>query len=142
MYTRKLGFALYAALVILIALTVSHAYAAQVQMTWFAPTTNADGTPLTDLGGYKLYYGKISRGSANSPKQFTYEFTKIIDDPTVASFTALGLLDGQTYCFAVTAHDFSGNESNFSSEVSATTTSAPMPPVVAFVLIRSLVLLP
>jgi ABC-type glycerol-3-phosphate transport system substrate-binding protein len=26
-------------------------------LTWDAPTTNVDGTPLTDLAGYKVYYG-------------------------------------------------------------------------------------
>jgi hypothetical protein len=27
-------------------------------VSWVAPTTNADGTPLSDLAGYKLYYGQ------------------------------------------------------------------------------------
>ncbi len=26
-------------------------------LTWDAPTTNVDGTPLTDLAVYKIYYG-------------------------------------------------------------------------------------
>ena len=29
-------------------------------MAWDTPTTNTDGSPLTDLGGYKLYYGAAS----------------------------------------------------------------------------------
>jgi hypothetical protein len=29
-------------------------------LTWDAPTTNADGTPLTDLAGYRIYYGTTS----------------------------------------------------------------------------------
>ena len=29
-------------------------------LTWDPPTTNVDATPLTDLGGYKLYYGTAS----------------------------------------------------------------------------------
>jgi hypothetical protein len=27
-----------------------------VTLSWIAPTTNEDGTPLTDLAGYKIYY--------------------------------------------------------------------------------------
>ena len=26
-------------------------------LSWFAPTTNADGTPITDLQGYYIYVG-------------------------------------------------------------------------------------
>jgi hypothetical protein len=29
--------------------------AAEVQLTWTSPTTNVDGTPLTDLAGYRVY---------------------------------------------------------------------------------------
>ncbi len=32
--------------------------AGQAILSWTAPTTNEDGTPLTDLAGYKLYYSK------------------------------------------------------------------------------------
>src|SRR5262245_51203095 len=28
--------------------------------TWIAPTTNTDGSPLTDLGSYRVYYGTQS----------------------------------------------------------------------------------
>jgi hypothetical protein len=34
--------------------------AAQVQLTWTAPTTHADDIPLTDLAGYRVYYGQRS----------------------------------------------------------------------------------
>ena len=38
-------------------LMVSLVQAAQVQVSWTAPTTNANGSPLTDLGGYRVHYG-------------------------------------------------------------------------------------
>ena len=50
---RKLiiGFAVTLMFLIVV---VSQTQAASVQVSWQAPTTNADGTPLTDLAGYKL----------------------------------------------------------------------------------------
>src|SRR4030067_1427045 len=32
----------------------------KTMLTWDAPTTNTDGSPLTDLAGYKIYYGDSS----------------------------------------------------------------------------------
>jgi hypothetical protein len=32
-----------------------------VLLTWEAPSLNSDGTPLTDIAGYRLYYGQASR---------------------------------------------------------------------------------
>ncbi len=75
-------------------------------LTWDAPTTNADGTPLTDLAGYKVYYGTTSGN-----------YTDVIDVGNVTTYKVEGLQPG-TYYFAVTAYDTSGNESNYSNEVS------------------------
>jgi hypothetical protein len=77
-------------------------------LTWDAPTTHVDGTPLTDLAGYKLYYG-TSSGNYNVA----------IDAGKVTTFKVDGL-SPITYYFAVTAYDSSGNESNYSNEVSKT----------------------
>ncbi len=96
-------------------LLASPAIAGQVVLSWDPPTTNTDGTPLTDLGGYKLYYGTGS-GSYGS----------VIDVGNVITYTVTGLLDG-TYYFAVTAHDTLGNESNFSNEVFRTIASVAIP---------------
>jgi len=32
-------------------------FAGSALLSWNAPSTNEDGTPLTDLAGYKIYYG-------------------------------------------------------------------------------------
>ena len=45
--------------------------AGQVQLSWERPTTKADGTPLTDISGYKIYYGLTSQ---------TYDFTKTVSN--------------------------------------------------------------
>ena len=75
-------------------------------LTWDAPTTNADGTPLTDLAGYKIYYGTTSGN-----------YTEVIDVGNVTTSKVEGLNPG-TYYFAVTAYKNSRNESGYSNEVS------------------------
>ena len=77
-------------------------------LTWDAPTTNADGTPLTDMGGYKVYYGTASG-----------KYTFSLDVGNITTYRIEGLSPG-TYYFAVTASDASGNESDYSNEVSKT----------------------
>ena len=97
----------------LLLLSVSPVYAGEATLTWDAPTTNADGTPLTDLGGYKVYYGVAPR---------------IYGTPTdvgkVLTYKVINLSEGTKY-FAVTAYDTSGNESCYSNEVSKTIVVSP-----------------
>jgi fibronectin type III domain protein len=90
----------------------------QIRLSWERPTTNTDGTPLTDLAGYKLYYSLTSR---------RYDFIKTLSNQTTCAVS--GLEPGRTYYVAVTAYDTSGNESHFSEEVSVTApaTLSPIP---------------
>jgi hypothetical protein len=76
-------------------------------LAWDAPTTNADGTPLTDLAGFYVYYGTAS-GVYGAP----------VDAKNVTSYTLTGLTPGQTYFIAVAAYDTSQNQSQFSDEIS------------------------
>lgn len=76
-------------------------------LSWTAPTTNADGTTLTDLAGYKVYYGTTSGNYSQS-----------VDIGNLTAYQVINLTDGATYYFAVTAYDTSANESSFSNEVS------------------------
>ncbi|MEF9427327.1 MAG: fibronectin type III domain-containing protein [Candidatus Mariimomonas ferrooxydans] len=78
-----------------------------VALTWEAPTTNSDGTPLTDLAGYKIYY-RTSSGSYGTPIN--------VSDENATNYTVDSLSSG-TWCFAVTAYDTSLNESDYSNEV-------------------------
>jgi len=52
---------LHVLFIIIISLNAPAAFASVVTLSWNAPTTSADGTPLTDLAGYKIYYGTSSR---------------------------------------------------------------------------------
>ena len=92
--------------------------AASVSLTWNAPTTNADGTPLTDLAGYRIYLGTASPtcpgGSFHTVASPT---TRPASGQTVsASVAALGV--GTTYLVRVTAVDINGNESACSGSAS------------------------
>jgi hypothetical protein len=82
-------------------------YAYDITLSWDAPTIDADGTPLTDLAGYKVYYGK---------QHLNYESK--IKVGNVKEYTITNLTKDVNYYFAVTAYDTSGNESAYSSEVS------------------------
>lgn len=75
-------------------------------LTWTAPSENIDGTPLTALSGYKVYYG-------STPGIYTS-----VDVGMAISYQVIGLTKGQTYYFAVTAYDANGNESDYSTVVS------------------------
>jgi hypothetical protein len=77
-------------------------------LAWDAPTTNTDGSPLTDVAGYKVHYGTSSGN-----------YTKVIDVGHVKTYKIEGLRS-DTYYFAVTVYDISGNESAYSNEVSKT----------------------
>ncbi len=80
-------------------------------LTWDPPTTNEDGTSLTDLAGYKIYYG-ISSGNYTDSIDVGDITTFSIDNiPLDTSFSSV------TWCFAVIAYDTSLNESDYSNEV-------------------------
>jgi hypothetical protein len=79
-------------------------------VSWLAPTTNANGSTLTDLQGFRLYHGTVS-GSYDAPVD--------IADPAARSYTFQNLQPG-THYFAVSAYDTSLNESALSIEVSKT----------------------
>jgi hypothetical protein len=78
----------------------------EVNVSWVAPTENVDGTALTDLAGYRIYYGPGSRD---------YDGMLEVNDPTATShsFTATS---GDWY-ITMTALDRDGNESAFSNEI-------------------------
>lgn len=79
-------------------------------LSWTAPTQNEDGTPLTDLAGYKIYYGKSSRSYTDQVR---------IDNPGITSYVVDNLTP-DTYYFAATSFNSSGVESGFSNEATKT----------------------
>jgi hypothetical protein len=86
---------------LLLALLISvWARAEQVTLAWDANTE-------PDLAGYKIHYGAAS-GS----------YSVHMDVHNVTTYTVTGLTAGQTYYFAATAYNASGNESGHSNQVS------------------------
>ena len=79
-----------------------------VTLSWQAPTSNADGTALSDLKGYKVHYGAASK---------TYSDVIQVTNPGVTTYVVDNLQAGKYY-FAVTAYNSAGQESSLSSEVS------------------------
>ena len=99
-------------------------FADDVTLVWDAPIDNEDGTPLTDLAGFNVYYGTQSRGGAVYPSEFSYD--SVEGAGNVTSYQINNLTDGLTYYFSITAVNASGNESRFSDELSLTL-SLPFP---------------
>jgi Domain of unknown function (DUF4082)/Bacterial Ig-like domain/Fibronectin type III domain len=96
--------------------------AAQVHVAWTAPTTNANGSPLTDLRGYRVYYG-TSAG----------QYSTTLDAAMATQVVIAGLAPGQTYHITVTAYDAAQNESAYATEVVYTVPQLPgdtVPPTV------------
>ena len=83
-------------------------------LSWEAPTTNLNGTPLNDLAGYKVYYG-VESGNYAETIDVGATSCQEVGLKTECTTTIDNLNTGKYY-FAVTAYDTSGNESSFSDE--------------------------
>jgi Fibronectin type III domain len=77
-------------------------------LSWTAPTENTNGTPITGLAGYYIYYGT----SANA-----LTMTVTVSDATATSYVVGGLTPG-TYYFAVVAYNAEGMDSGESNMAS------------------------
>lgn len=77
-----------------------------VTLSWDAPTTNIDGSPLTDLAGYKIYYGTS-----------TGVYSNVLDVKNVTTYNITGLSPG-IYYFTLTAYNTSKQESDYTKEIS------------------------
>jgi hypothetical protein len=78
-----------------------------VTLSWTAPTTREDGTPLTDLAGYYIRYGRMSK---------IYDEQIKIENPGIVTYVVEPLRPGVWY-FVASAYDSSGQESNLSNQV-------------------------
>ena len=105
---------------------------ASITMAWQPSATNADGTPCTDLAGYKIYYDTDQSGApyngtglAQGASPIIVQVSSLADpsDPSNPAFVLSGMATGTTYYVAVTAYDMSGNESGYSNEAAAVDTT-------------------
>jgi hypothetical protein len=91
-----------------------------IAVAWTQELKNADGTPLTDLAGFRIVYGTV----ANALTQ-----TVEIRDPNARSYTLANLAYSTTYYHAVKAFNAKGEESDKSNTAQQTTLAAPSKPV-------------
>lgn len=84
---------------------VSEAVFGTVTLSWTAPTQNEDGSTLTDLDGYRLYWGK-------TPGNYTNSVT--IDNESITTYVVDNILVG-TYEFVGTSFNTAGVESRYSN---------------------------
>lgn len=80
------------------------AVARSASLSWLPPTQNTDGSPLTDLAGYKIYWGQSPSNLNNS----------VTLDAGTTSYVVDELTRG-TWYFSTTAVDADGLESSFSN---------------------------
>jgi Fibronectin type III domain len=90
-----------------------------LELSWTPPTTKVDGSPMTDVVGYRVYFGTapgtcprggsffIDAGSSSAPRTQT------------VTLTLKGLRVGELYYVAVSAVSAAGGESACSAESSA-----------------------
>lgn len=86
------------------AITVSASSSATgtATLSWTAPTLNTDGSALTDLAGYVIYYGSDASNLVS---------TIDINAASTLTYTIEGLAAGTTYYFAVASVNSAGVES-------------------------------
>ena len=86
--------------------TVNQVATGSVTLSWTPPQENTDGSALTDLAGYTIYYGTRSGDYSESIR---------VDNPGLTTYVVENL-SPNTYYFAATAFNSSGFESDYSGE--------------------------
>jgi hypothetical protein len=79
-------------------------------LDWLPPTENSDGSALTNLAGYTVYYG-------TSPESLTQSIK--VTNPGLTAYSVTDLPSG-TWYFAVTSYSSTGVESTRTGTVSTT----------------------
>jgi hypothetical protein len=92
------------------ALAVQAVALGSATLSWTPPTQNTDGSALTNLAGYKVYWGT---------QQGTYPNSVTLNSPGITSYVVESLGPG-TYFFVATALSSTGAESSFSSPATKT----------------------
>ncbi len=94
-------------------INVTQVSAGSVTLSWVPPTTNTNGTPLTNLAGYRIYYGTNSSSLTQSIE---------ITNPGIATYV-IGNLSPATWYFSLVSYNSANVESTLSPVVSKTITS-------------------
>jgi hypothetical protein len=76
-----------------------------ILLSWTPPTTRASGDPLTDLAGYRFYYGQ---------HEGSLDYMIDVNNPGISMYEIGNLTPGEWY-FVAAVYDRSGAESPFSN---------------------------
>jgi hypothetical protein len=79
-------------------------------LSWTPPTENTDNSALTDLAGYKIYYGSFAGD---------YDKSITLNNVGLSSYLVEELAAAD-WCFVMVAFNSSGTESTYSAEVCKT----------------------
>lgn len=79
------------------------------QLNWTAPTENEDGSILTNLAGYKIYYGQSITN---------LNVSIVVNAPLETSYDINNLDSDNSYFFCISAYSAAGFESKCSDTVS------------------------
>jgi hypothetical protein len=93
-------------------ITVAGVSVGSATVRWMPPTQNTDGSPLTDLAGYRIYWGTAPDDFSNSTTIKTVGLT---------TYVVENLAPGRYY-FAMTALNAAGRESELTAAASKTIT--------------------
>lgn len=91
-------------------ITVKPGITGNATLSWSPPSARTDGSPLTNLAGFRIYYG-------NALGVYTTSIS--VPNPGVTTYVVANLPAG-TYYFVATAYDASGAESDYSPAASKT----------------------
>ena len=95
----------YSAALPAFSIAVQKATSGSATLSWTPPTSNVDGTPITNLAGYRIAYGQYSSNLTQSLD---------IPSPGVTSAVIENLATG-TWYFAVKAYTTANVESDLSN---------------------------
>jgi hypothetical protein len=90
--------------------TTTPVTAGSATVSWVAPMLNTDGSTLTDLAGFRIYFGTNSASLA---------YMVNVTNAQATSYVVSGLTSG-TWYFAVTSYSSDGSESSRSAVASKT----------------------
>lgn len=82
-------------------------------LSWAKPATNEDGSPMTDLAGYQIYYGQTTPVTTDNSQLIS------VLSPNQTFYLVANLAPG-TYYFTVTAVNLQGGQSTMSNEATKT----------------------
>ena len=95
------------------------AHAGVLVATWTAPIANTDGSPLTELALYRVYYSIFDSPCPGSTFAEVVSPSSTPAPNETISFQLTGLTAGAFYTVSVTAVDAHGSESGCSDTASA-----------------------